>query len=177
MSMMVQTSTDDAPELLARIEHRRANGLDRYDEWWEGVYRIVTGPSRDHQRLLMAIANLIQTRLTGDVLEVLPGINIGLDKDDMRVPDIAVLPIDTPLTSPGFESTADLIVEILSPGERAGEKLPFYARWGVSEYLEVDLNRRTARWLQYAEGEWLPIDRSSVIDLSVAEVTALLPPT
>ncbi len=45
MSMMVQTSTDDAPELLARIEHRRANGLDRYDEWWEGVYRIVTGPS------------------------------------------------------------------------------------------------------------------------------------
>ena len=46
MTMMVQTSTDEAPELLARIEQRRANGLDRCDEWWEGVYRIVTGPSR-----------------------------------------------------------------------------------------------------------------------------------
>ena len=34
MTMMVQASTDEAPELLALIEQRRASGLDRYDEWW-----------------------------------------------------------------------------------------------------------------------------------------------
>ena len=89
MTMMVQTSTDDAPELLARIEQRRANGLDRFDEWWEGVYRIVTGPSREHQRLLKALMILIDTRVTDPLLEVLPGINIGIDKQDARVPDIA----------------------------------------------------------------------------------------
>ena len=59
MSMMVQTSTDDAPELLARIEHRRANGLDRYDEWWEGVYRIVTGPSPEHGEFVVDLGALL----------------------------------------------------------------------------------------------------------------------
>jgi Uma2 family endonuclease len=125
MTMMVQTSTDDAPELLALIEQRRAHGLDRFDEWWEGVYRIVTGPSREHQRLLKALMNLIDARLDDPTLEVLPDINIGLDKQDARVPDIAVLSVDVPRTSRAFGATAKLIVEILSPGERPGEKLPF----------------------------------------------------
>jgi Uma2 family endonuclease len=175
MTMMVQTSTDDAPELLARIEHRRANGLDRFDEWWEGVYRIVTGPSREHQRLLMALLKLVEARLDDPSLEVLPGINIGIDKQDARVPDIAVLRVDVPLTSPAFVETAELVVEILSPGERPGEKLPFYARWGVSEYIEIDLDQRSVQLLRNRDDKWLPIERCQVVDLSVDEVFALLP--
>jgi Uma2 family endonuclease len=175
MTMMVQTSTDDAPELLARIEQRRANGLDRFDEWWEGVYRIVTGPSREHQRLVKTLMNLIDARVAEPSLEVLPGINIGIDKQDARVPDIAVLRVDVPLTSPAFVETAELVVEILSPGERPGEKLPFYARWGVSEYIEIDLDHRTVQFLQNHEDKWLPIERFQVVDLSTDEVLALLP--
>ena len=83
MTMMVQTSTDDAPELLARIEQRRTNGLD--------------------------------------------------------------------------------------------EKLPFYARSGVSEYIEIDLDHRTVQLLHNRDGGWTAIDRSTVIDLSVDEVLTLLP--
>ena len=175
MTMMVQTSTDEAPELLARIEHRRANGLDRWDEWWEGVYRIVTSPSREHQRLLVAVLKLLEARLVDPSLEVLPDINIGIDKQDARVPDIAVLNIDVKLTSPAFASTAQLVVEILSPGERPGEKLPFYARWGVSEYIEIDLEHRTVQMLHNRDDKWLATDRSQVMELSVDEVMALLP--
>jgi Uma2 family endonuclease len=175
MTMMVQTSTDDAPELLARIEQRHAAGLDRWDEWWEGVYRIVTGPSVEHQRLLKALLNLLDTRVADPSLEVLPDINIGLDKQDARVPDIAVLSVDVPRTSRAFVATAKLVVEILSPGERPGEKLPFYARWGVVEYIEIDLDHRTVQLLHHRDDKWLPTERCQVVDLSVDEVLALLP--
>ena len=72
MSMMVQTSTDDAPELLARIEHRRANGLDRYDEWWEGVYRIVTGPSPEHGEFVVDLGALSAPQGPGSWVRSLP---------------------------------------------------------------------------------------------------------
>jgi Uma2 family endonuclease len=175
MTMMVQTSTDDAPELLARIEQRHATGLDRWDEWWEGVYRIVTSPSVEHQRLLMALLKLIEARLDDTSLEVLPDINIGVDKQDARVPDIVVLSVDVPRTSRAFVATAKLVVEILSPGERPGEKLPFYARWGVGEYVEIDLDHRTVQLLHNRDDKWLPIERCQVIDLSVDDVLALIP--
>jgi Uma2 family endonuclease len=86
-----------------------------------------------------------------------------------------VLPIDVALTSPAFVSSAKLVVEILSPGERSGEKLPFYARWGVSEYLEIDLGHRTVQLLSHSDDKWLAIERSQVVELSVDDVLALLP--
>ena len=88
----------------------------------------MTSPSREHQRVLVALINLIAPRLLDPSLEVLPDINIGIDKEDARVPDLAVLNVDVPMTSHAFASTAELVVEILSPGQRPGEKLPFYAR-------------------------------------------------
>ena len=175
MSMMVQASTDEAPELLALIEQRRASGQDRWDEWWEGVYRIVTGPTVEHQRLLMTLARLLVERLTNPTMEVLPGINIGIDKQDARVPDIAILRLDERRTSRAFMASAALVVEILSPGERRQEKLPFYARWHVGEYIEVDLEQRTVEMLGNVDGRWVPIEQSGVIELTTAEVLALLP--
>lgn len=174
MTMMVQTSTDDAPGLLALIEQRRAHGLDRYDEWWEGVYRIVTGPSIEHQQVMMGLATHLSELVAGSGLSSLPGVNIGRDNDDAKVPDIAVFRRDTPRTSHAFLATAELVVEIMSPGERRGEKLPFYARWGVAEYLELDPAKRSVRLLAHRAGEWVATDHSDVVDLTVAEVVALL---
>jgi Uma2 family endonuclease len=175
MTMMVQTSTDEAPELLARIEHRRVTGQDRWDEWWEGVYRIVTGPTVEHQRLLVALMKLLEARLTDPTMEVLPGINIGIDKQDARVPDIAILRVDAPRTSRAFMGAADLVVEILSPSERSHEKLPFYARWAITDYIEIDIDRRSVEILRNVDGAWLPAERCVVVDVSVDEVLALLP--
>ena len=175
MTMMVQTSTDEAPELLERIEQRRVTGQDRWDEWWEGVYRIVTGPTIDHQRLLVALFKLLEARLGDGTMEVLPGINIGIDKQDARVPDIAILSKNERRTSRAFMAGAALVVEILSPSERSHEKLPFYAQWGVSDYIEVDLDHRTVEILRNDAGTWLPGERCQVVDLTVDDVVALLP--
>lgn len=174
MSMMVQTSTDDAPELLDLIERRRAQGLDRHDEWWEGVYRIVTGPSLEHGRLVLRLGALLDRLAAERGLVAAAPVNIGTDKVDARVPDIAVVRSDTPRTSPAFLSTAELVVEILSPGERSGAKLPFYAQSNVGEYLEIDQDDGSVTMLAHRDGEWVPIERSEVVDLATADVTALL---
>jgi Uma2 family endonuclease len=175
MSMMVQASTDEAPELLARIEHRRANGLDTYDEWWQGVYRIVTGPSPEHGEFVAVLSATLVPRVRARGLGVATPVNVGEDKYDAKVPDLGIFDRNTPRTSPAFLDTAELVVEVLSPGERAGEKLPFYASRNVKEYLEVDLRRRSVRLLANVEGQWREVGASGVIDLSVDDVLALLP--
>jgi Uma2 family endonuclease len=175
MTMMVQTSTDDAPELLARIEHRRASGLDRFDEWWEGVYRIVTGPSPEHGELVVVLSALLLPKARASGLTMSAPVNVGIDMYDAKVPDLGVFRRDTPRTSPAFLDTAELVIEVLSPGERHGEKLPFYASRAVKEYLEIDLRLRTARLLANVEGQWRDVRASGVIELSVDEVLALLP--
>jgi len=175
MPMMVQTSTDDAPELLELIERRRAQGLDRYDEWWEGMYRIVSGPTPEHGELVAALVAFLLPRAHARHLAVSAPLNIGVDKFDARVPDLAVFRRDTERTSPAFLTTAELVVEVLSPRERPGEKLAFYAAWNVSEYLETDLAERSVRLLRNHSGAWTPVSESGVIDLTVDEVVALLP--
>ena len=175
MSMMVQASTDEAPELLALIEQRRASGQDRWDEWWEGVYRIVTGPSPEHGEFLATLVAAVLPKARTRGLGLSTPLNVGIDKYDAKVPDLGVFRRDTPRSSPAFVDTAELVVEVLSPGERLGEKLPFYASRNVKEYLEVDLRARTVRLLANRDGEWVPIEQSGVIELTTAEVLALLP--
>ena len=82
MTMMVQASTDRAPELLDLIEHRRANGLDTFDEWWEGVYRVVIGPSPEHGELIVRLVILLHAAAESEGLRVGTPVNIDIDKVD-----------------------------------------------------------------------------------------------
>ena len=57
--------------------------------------------------------------------------------DDYRVPDIVVSrPVNR--SHRGVDGTAELVVELRSPGDESYEKLPWYAARGVSEMLIVD---------------------------------------
>ena len=159
----------------ARIEQRRANGLDRYDEWWEGVYRIVTGPSPEHGEFIVVLGCAPASQGAGArSWPVAPGQH-RRRQVRRQGPGPRVFRRDTSRTSPAFLETAELVVEVLSPGERAGEKLPFYASRNVKEYLEVDLRLRTVRLLANVEGQWRDVRASSVIDLSVDEVSRCCP--
>lgn len=181
MGMMVQASTDQAPELLDLIERRRALGLDTHDEIREGVYRVMPDPSPEHSRLAGKLFQLLDERADAQGLWALTTFNIGDAKRDYRVPDLGVCRPDTERTSPAFLATAELVVEILSPGDAAGEKLPFYANHGVREYLEIDLAARTARLLAArgpVGGEpWAPTAASTVIALSLTDVEAVVSAT
>jgi len=144
---VVLTPIDAVAGLAEAIEARHESGLDRYDEWWEGVYRIVTGPSPEHGLLAVWLGTALTTAASRVGLHVAAPINVGTDKYDCRVPDIGVYHPDTPRTSPAFLATAVMAVELLSPGEVPGTKLAFYRAHGIAEVLEVDVTTLGARLL------------------------------
>ncbi|CAN5802008.1 hypothetical protein BH18ACT2_BH18ACT2_21150 [soil metagenome] len=172
---VVQASTDQLPVLADVLADRRRNGLDTFDEWWEGVYRIVTGPSPEHGEMIAELHLLLSDLVKEAGLRLAMPVNIGRDKWDAKVPDIGVYQRDTPRTSPAFLATAVLVVEILSPGEAAGEKLPFYAAWGVEEYLEVDLWGRNVRLLVRHGDRWEPADVSPALGFAVGDMAIVWP--
>ena len=103
---VVLTPIDAVAGLAEAIEARHEAGLDRYDEWWEGVYRIVTGPSPEHGRLVLRLGAALTIASSRVGLHVAAPINVGTDKYDCRVPAIGVYHPDTPRTSPAFLATA-----------------------------------------------------------------------
>lgn len=169
----VQGLADDS--LVADfIAERKRSGLDRFDEWWEGVYRVVTGPRPDHGMMVVNLVVLMQPLCEQRGLSMAATLNVGVDGWNARVPDIGVFRPDVEMTSPAFAATAELVVEVLSPREIAGEKLPFYAESGVAEYLEVDLANGTCRLLARVDGRWMPATESGVLGFDIAGVAALL---
>jgi Uma2 family endonuclease len=161
----VRATTDQVPALAEEIGRREATGENTYDEWWNGVYRIVTGPSPEHSRLVGKLFVLLLAEAVG--LHVAAPVNIGINREDCRVPDLGVYRPDTPRTSPAFLETAVMVVEVLSPGEVPGEKLPFYGAWGVQEYLEIDQERRNARLLVARHQQWEFAGASRALQLDV----------
>jgi Uma2 family endonuclease len=69
-----------------------------------------------------------------------------------------------------WEHTAPLVVEIVSPGDETWLKLPHYAAHEVDEVLILDPEERAIHWLALTDGEYRPIERSGVIDLSLKEL-------
>lgn len=163
----VRTSTTDLPELVDVLARRERVGLSIYDEWWEGEYRTVTGPTPEHGRLLDDLALLLVPLARDQKLHTAAPLNIGLDRWDCRVPDRGIYRPDTPRSSAAFLTTALMVIEVLSPGEPAGEKLDFYQAHEVSEYLEIDLPKGTVRLLRFVENGWLPVTESDVVALRV----------
>ena len=163
----VLASTEALPELVDVLARRHQLGLDGCDEWWEGVYRVVTGPSPEHGTIVLELGAFLLPLARAARRHVGAQANIGQDKVDCRVPDLAVWGPDTPRTSTAFLASADLVVEILSPGEQSGAKLDFYGRWRVAEYLEIDLHGRTLTLLCRTGEAWATSHRSDVLGFDV----------
>jgi len=69
-----------------------------------------------------------------------------------RVPDLALVHPDR-VSKRGIEGGAALLVEILSPDDESRDKLPFYARIGVSEVWLLEPNTRTIEVLSLQHQE------------------------
>jgi Uma2 family endonuclease len=160
---------DPAPaEIDALLERRRRLGLDHRDEVWEGVYRVNPPPSLEHQMALQQLAELLGplAREAGFV-PVINEFGLGQGKDDYRVPDGG---LHRPGAAGVWQSTAAVVIEIVSPGDESWAKLPFYAAHHVDEALIVDPAKRSVDWLGLSGGDYRPIERSGLIDLGADQL-------
>jgi Uma2 family endonuclease len=70
-----------------------------------------------------------------------------------------------------YVPTAELVVEIVSPGDGSWDKLGFYAAHDVGELLIIDPPSREVHWLALrSDREYRPIDRSALVALGPAEL-------
>jgi hypothetical protein len=151
------------------LANRRVCDGQQYDEVWEGVYVMAPLPANEHQEfvseLLYILAEAVGRAKLG---RVFPGVNLsdraGADwTHDFREPDVAVFLSGTKAVNCGthWQGAADFLVEIISPGERTREKIPFYSRLGVVELLVIDREPWSLELYRQQHGQLTKIGQST----------------
>jgi hypothetical protein len=146
------------------IAERRRLGQDRYDEVWEGVYRMAPAPRTLHSKFVSQLWGFFQSKIElSRQGQVLIGVNVsdrvkGWDKN-YRIPDLSVMlhggkSVDHDTFWLGGP---DFVVEVCSPDEDPHEKIEFYGAIGVREMLiinrdpwKLELLRRSGDGLKLA---------------------------
>ena len=92
-------------------------------------------------------------------------------KENFREPDVAVFLHGGKAIDCGthWRGAADFLVEIISPGERTREKIPFYSSLGVVELLIVDRDPWTLELYRHQDGQLTKVGQST---LAAPEVLA-----
>jgi len=147
-------------ELERLIAQRRSLGLDTYDEVWDGDYHMAPAAHGRHGWLDQELAQFLGPVARKAGLRATGPINLG-SPTNFRVPDRALVATGTPA---GWYETAKLVVEIESPDDETWEKLAFYAEHHVDEVVVVSADTCTVTWLALHEGDYIPAERSRLID-------------
>ncbi len=129
----------------AIIAQRQANGTDKYDEVWEGMYVMSPLANNEHQELVGQLnAILGETLGWGQLGRTFPGGNIS-DRAtnwewNFRCPDVLLFLNGNPAEDRGTHwfGGPDLAIEIASKSDRSYEKLPFYASLNTREVLIIE---------------------------------------
>ena len=144
-----------SPTVMTADQLLRVHLPDKQVELVRGVLVVREPPGFRHGRVTVDLATQLgaHLRATGaaQVLVVETGFKLASDPDTVRGPDLAVvnrrrLPDPEPT---GFPDLApDLVVEVLSPGDRPAEVLAKLADWlagGARLIWVIDPERRLAR--------------------------------
>jgi Uma2 family endonuclease len=154
---MVRALFLDVPEEI--LADRRRRGADRRDEVWDGVIHMVPPASGPHMELSFELAvalRAVAQRLGFKVL-----IETGLFDHDTnyRVPDICIGRPEM-LTRRGWDG-AELVIEVLSPGDESQDKLLFFAKLRVREVWLVDPVTRSIEVLALRGTTYVPVPESA----------------
>jgi hypothetical protein len=161
---------EQPPEIAAFLARRRALGQDRFDEVWEGDYHVVPGPHPWHGYVDRTLSEVLRPSASAAGLVGTSQFNLG-EQDDYRVPDGGY---HRGVPSEMFVPTAAIVVEIQSPGDETWEKFDFYARHHVDEIGVADPGAATIRWFRLAADAYQEVGRSDLLDVGVAQLTALI---
>jgi Uma2 family endonuclease len=171
------------PCLEDRLRAERAeSGADRWDEVWDGVYVMSPLPNNEHQVIVSKFTGIFEIVIGMPGLgTVFPGANVS-DRDDWthnyRCPDVAVFLRDGAAIDRDtfWLGGPDFAVEVVSPEERARDKISFYEAVNVRELLVVDRDPWALELFRLQEGRLAPVGVSTVEhpDLLVSTVLPLV---
>lgn len=141
--------------LLTADELLHVHLPDKRVELVRGVLVVREPAGLRHGRVTAALtrrfADHVETHALGEVYAAETGFRLAGDPDTVRAPDIAFVRRERLLhpEPSGFPDLApDLVAEVLSPGDRAGEVLAKVADWlsaGTRLVWVIDPERRLAR--------------------------------
>jgi Uma2 family endonuclease len=146
------------------LRSRQELGQDLFDEVWQGEYHVAPAAHRRHGDLDDQLAALLSPPARARGLWPSGPTNIG-EPADYRVPDRAYFSRREPAT---FEPTAEIIVEIVSPGDETYAKLGFYFGRGVRELLIVDSDCSVVEWYGRGEDGFIRSGRSRLLEFTEA---------
>lgn len=145
----------DVPDTL--LDERRAKGLDKMDEMWDGVVHMVPPAGSDHggvgSDLFLVLGPVARAR---GLRPFTDGMGMFRTAKDYRVPDLQFVRPEL-ITPRGVEGPADLLVEIRSPRDETYEKIDWYAARGVRELLIVHPVTRVVELYVNRAGRLLPL--------------------
>jgi len=161
----------EVPQAL--LDERRAKGLDKSDEMWDGELHMVPPPSGEHQEvgaeLFLVLGPLAKARGLLPRYDPTGLFRPGVD-NDWRVPDQMYAPPDRASTR-GIEGGAALVVEILSPNDETYRKLDWYAEVGVGEVLVIEPGSRRVELFANRDGRMERVEPVVIEALGVAAET------
>jgi Uma2 family endonuclease len=164
---------DPEPIELQQLRERREQlGLDRHDEVWEGVLHITPPPTTEHQYVLQQLSEVLgPLARSAGLVPLVQVFAVGEGRDEYRAPDGG---LHRSQPHGVWQSTAALVIEVVSPGDETWDKLPFYAAHNVDELLIVDPQERVVHWFALKHSKYEPVQQSALIDLGPAELTKQL---
>ncbi len=143
------------PPLMTAEEILTLDSPGKSTELVRGHLIVREPPSTYHGRLaarvLYRLGQQVYENELGDLFGQETGFHIFANPDTVRAPDVAFIRKERcgTITARGYAKLApDLVVEIVSPGDRAGEVLAKVGDWlegGASLIWVIDPERRTAQ--------------------------------
>jgi Uma2 family endonuclease len=177
MSMVIN---DPGTEELIRRQ-RKDRGLDAHDEVWDGVYIMPPIANNEHQEIVHRLCFILESVIgVPRVGKVRPGVNVS-DREvewehNYRVPDVVVFLNETTAKDCGAHwfGGPDFAVEVMSKGDKARDKLPFYAKVNTRELMLIDRNPWSAELYRLDSGALKLVGVSTLA--SPKQLTSLVVP-
>lgn len=160
---------------------RKARGVDRWDEVWEGVYIVPSMPNIEHQEIQFLMLLPLAVVVTEPGLGyVAAGVNV-TDRhpsweENYRGPDVVVYLNTTTAVryDTHWKGGPDFLVEIISPKEDPTAKFEFYAKVKAHEVMVIDRDPWAVE-LYRLKGKKLVLVGRSDLEESVVVASTVLP--
>jgi Uma2 family endonuclease len=145
------------------LADRRAKGLDRRDEMWDGVVHMTPAPSLEHQRILDRLIEFLAPHLRTDGRgRLFSGINVFRNDANYRIPDLTFVAAgrEHVLHEDGVRGEGpDAVIEIRSPHDETYEKFAFYASLHVREVVVIDRDTKRPELYRLAGSQYVALQQ------------------